>query len=117
MAEQWPPQLQQYLQRGEFNQTQQDTNIRTNVETGPVKQRRRFTQPMTDMGCMIWVPHVDYLIFLQFYNQTLLNGTLGFDFDDPITAQPTVWRFAAPFTTSLVGGLTYKISMKWESLP
>jgi hypothetical protein len=117
MAETWPPQLQQYLQRGTFSQTQQDTNIRTNVETGPVKQRRRFTQPMVEMACEIWVPNSLYLIFDQFYNITLLNGTGEFDFDDPITGVPTVWRFAAPFQTTLVGGLTYKIGMKWESLP
>ena len=117
MAEIWPPQLQQFLQRGEFSQTQQDTNIRTNVETGPIKQRRRFTQPQTQMVCMIWVPHDLYQVFLDFYNVTLLNGTLDFDFADPITGAATVWRFSQPFGTTQVGGLTYKISMAWESMP
>jgi len=116
MAETWPPGLQQFLQTGEFGQSQQNTNIRTNVETGPIKQRRRFTQPMTDMKCMIWVPHADYAIFLDFYNITLQNGTLEFDFDDPITGFPTVWRFKGPPATSQVGGATYKISMQWESM-
>jgi hypothetical protein len=115
-SQSWPVSLQQYLNQGAFSQNAQETNIRTNVETGPFKVRRRFTQPVTNMDCQIWMPKAEYPVLEDFYNVTLQNGTLPFEFVDPITGVLRNWRFKSPYKTGHLGASTFIVNMEWEAI-
>lgn len=63
---------------------------RTEMETGPVKQRRRQTRTMVER------PDVKYILtaaefegFLDWYYNDIGYGSLWFDWDDPITTPAT----------------------------
>ena len=116
MAEVWPATLQQSVNQANFQIVKQNTNIRTNVETGPIKSRRRFTNPQIQMTCQIWVPESEFATFETFYDTTLKNGSLTFDFDHPITGTTTEWRFVSPPVFTALGGLNYILDMAWESI-
>jgi hypothetical protein len=113
----WPPELQQYLNEESFTRVKQDTNITTQVETGPVKKRRRFTNPQIYLNATIWVHKDDYTVLEDWYDNGLSNGTDTFDFVDPPTGRIETFRFVAPFTTVPLGGVYYQVSMQWESIP
>ena len=113
MAATWPVGLQQYLNQADFNQSPQDTAIRTPQGTGPRKRRRRFTKAIVPQKCSIRVQGSDFDLFEDFHNLTLAGGTLPFDFDDPITGEPAEWHIDKYSVTSL-GGEWFKINMDWE---
>ncbi len=54
MAEIWPSSLQQCLNSAGWSYSAEETNIRTNVDTGPKKVRRRYTRPDKLMQANIW---------------------------------------------------------------
>lgn len=113
MAATWPATLQQYLNRAEFSQSPQDSNIRTTTETGPPKNRRRFTDPVEFMSCQIWVKNTDFGDFRTFYYTTLQDGSLTFNFDDPITGTTEEWRFHEPYRATPLGGIYTAVTMRW----
>jgi hypothetical protein len=117
MAIAWPPSLQQFINESGFSLTQQDTNIRSQVETGPIKARRRFTNPQDNMSCQIWLQNVDYNTFKTFYDVTLNNGTLSFDYTHPLTGALDEWRFVIPYTIRVLGGEWFVVNMTWERIP
>ena len=116
MAQTWPATLQQLLNRDSFSLQKQDTKIRTNVETGPIKSRRRFSAPQIKMNCQIWVNDDVYSDWVTFFDTTLEDGNLTFDFDHPITGVSMEWRIVGTPAESVLGALTYKVDMVWESV-
>lgn len=117
MAATWPPSLQQFLNQDGFGLKQQPTNIRTKMETGPTKVRRRFTNPQELMGGTIWLKDTQYATFKDFYNSTLLDGSLTFDFVHPLSGQLLEWRFMEPYQIRGLGGEWFVVTMQWESIP
>ena len=95
---------------------EEDTNIRTNVDTGPNKIRSRYTRPDTLMTCAMWIDKAQYITLKDFYDITLSNGTSLFLFDHPITEVPQEYRFEAPISWSVVGGETFLASMQWRQV-
>lgn len=112
----WPSELQQYLNRESFRRQRQDTNITSEVETGPRKVRRRFTNAQTYLRATIWVHQDDFNILEDFYVIDLADGTGTFDFDDPTTGETKQFRFTQPYQANALGGVYFRVTMDWESV-
>ena len=117
MAQSWPSQLQSVLNRDSFSISIGDTVIRSDMEVGPQKFRRRFTKGVDVFSATIWLSRSEYTILYNFYNTTLNGGTLPFTFPHPITEVATDFRFKAPPKISPVGADTFQASFEWEALP
>jgi hypothetical protein len=117
MAQVWPITLQQLLNESGFGITRGETVLRSDMDSGPAKTRRRFTKSVDSYTASIWVDETQYLTFENFYDTTLNGGTLPFTFPHPITQVPTDFRFKSPPKYSPVGGGTWSVSFEWEKLP
>ena len=118
MADQvWPLGLQQLLSESEFGETEGDTLLRSDNDTGPKKVRRRFTRGINTVTGMIYLTIDQYNEFKTFYRVTLNGGALPFVFNHPITQAPTRYRFASTPTYRSMGGGNFTVSFSWEEIP
>lgn len=114
----YPPELPQAPQRGTFNQQNQPNTIRSSVDVGEAKVRRRYTYPIKkEQWALILTPE-QLDIFLSWYENDLLSGVNRFDFEDTLTGILEEYRIAsmpiyAPY--GKCGG--YLVNFNVEQLP
>lgn len=117
MAIPWPSSLQQLVNQQSFVAKWGETVIRSDMDIGPAKVRRRFTRPIDTYTVNINLTITDYNNLYNFYNSTLNGGVNTFEFNHPITGVLTTFRFLAPPQVSPMGGTTFQATMEWEALP
>lgn len=109
----WPGTLPQYLLQDGFSETLPNNSIRSKMEIGPPKMRRRGT------GAPRLIPGKQYMtaaqveIFDVFYESTLKSGSLRFDWISPRTQASKELRFVAPPVYTPMGA-NYIVSIKLE---
>lgn len=113
----WPSNLQPRLLAGGFNLSPKDTVIRTQMDFGVAKTRRRFTTSTTDIPASIHLRDDQYTVFMNFFNNTVAGGALPFDYIHPVTGEPIRVRFRGPPKIDALGGKVYVVQMQWEILP
>jgi hypothetical protein len=117
MAQTWPSTLQKLLSEANFGIALADTTLRSEMEVGPAKARRRYTKGVDLFSASIYLTTSQYSIFYTFYNTTLNGGVLSFTFNHPITQVPTDFRFKSPPKISSLGGGNFQATFEWEALP
>ena len=117
MAVAWPSTLQQLLSEANFSIAEGDTVIRSDMDIGPQKVRRRFTQGIDLLTASIYLTNAQYTIFKNFYRTSLNGGVLTFEFNHPIEGDLREYRFKAPPQFSSIGGDNYVVQLSWEELP
>jgi hypothetical protein len=113
----WPSSLQEFVNAGGFSYEIGDTVIRTQMEIGPDKIRRRTTKSVDKITASIWVTPAQYTTLYNFYDVTVNGGTEAFDFTHPITGDTISVRFLNPPGFSPVGFETYEARINLEVLP
>ena len=100
-----------------FNQLAISNNIRTSIEAGVDKVRRRYTTPIVTMKGKMWLTHQEYLNLENFYNITLQGGVQRFNFKDPADQTRIYeYRFVSPPSYSALSSNYYEVSLNWERL-
>ena len=91
----WPDVLpqEQFLH---LTDKRQDARVRTQNDAGPTKMRRRFTAATRDVTVPIVMCGAQRVVFDAFYVFTLQEGTLAFDWEDPVTDTVVSFRFRPP---------------------
>lgn len=118
MAVNWPSSLQSILNADSFGVEKGETLIRTDMDIGPAKVRRRFTKPVDKYTCSINMYQSDYATFVQFFDTTLNGGATTFNFVDPFSGTSAIFRFTKPPSISSIGSAGwYRVTMNWEKLP
>lgn len=101
----WPAALPQKQFIGTVEQ-HQDARLRTDMDTGPAKVRRRFTAALKRVSVPIVMTGAERKVFDQFYITTLQEGSLPFDWEDPTTDEVKSYTFVSVPTWQLnLGGL------------
>jgi hypothetical protein len=114
VATPWPVTLQQKLNERGFAYAVGETVIRTEMDVGPVKVRRRSTRPIDKIKGSINLTTDEYDTLQYFFNTTLNGGTERFSFNHPITGVSTEFRFTGPISYSSIGGGNFVADMEWE---
>lgn len=118
MAQPWPGSLQQFFSEDNFSEELDGGVIRTDMDVGPAKTRRRYTKGVNPMSVSIYLNGAsEYTIFTTFFNTTLAGGSLPFTHDHPITGTPTDFRFKAGPRISSLGGGQFIARFDLEELP
>jgi hypothetical protein len=118
----WPVSLPQYFEVG-VQDTRQQGFIRSQTETGPYKQRKRFTATSRFLSGSMLLTGSERATFETFYKTTLSEGTDEFDFIDPIDFSTVSARFVqAPSCSGVAGGDTattvqWRLDLMLEVLP
>jgi len=80
----------------------QSNTITSATGVGPPKLRRRYTTVFDKITTPVKYTSAELVIFRTFFNTTLLNGSLKFDWKDPDTGTLKTYQFMNPpaFTAS-----------------
>lgn len=117
MAVSWPATLQDKLNQESFSVELGDTVLRSDMDIGPAKVRRRTTRPIDVYTCSINLYQTDYSTFMTFFNTYINGGVTPFEFVDPFSGNLTEFRFVGTPTVSPLGSAGwFRITMKWEKL-
>jgi len=111
----WPEILPNGLLADGFSKQPQSNVIRTNMDAGPNKARRRYTAISEKYSGKQIFDKLELDVFQQFYHNVIADGVLRFMFKDPITEEEAEFRFTSEPVTSAVDGL-YSVSMQLERL-
>jgi hypothetical protein len=94
-----------------------ETVLRSDMEVGPAKVRRRNTKGIDKFSASIDLSVAEYTTFKNFYTTSLNGGVLSFNFDHPITREETEFRFAETPNVRPLGGIEFRVTMVWEEVP
>jgi hypothetical protein len=109
----WPTSLQQEANY-DYNETWSDGTIRSQPDEGPIMTRRRYTKIRKFAKMSIWVDRDQYNIFVNFYTNNILGGSLPFVWKDPITETSSQMLFLKPPSFSAIGPNNFKIDCELE---
>jgi hypothetical protein len=91
----WPPTLPQLPDIGVSEEVQPNT-VETEVDSGPSRIRRRSTKRRVFQTAPMTLTGAEYALLKTFYEDTLLDGTLTFDWTDVMTGTAAEFRFVSP---------------------
>ena len=110
----WPVTLPVYPLLEGYRETPPNQIIRSQMDQGPAKLRRRTTAAVRlfQVGFMLSQSQIDDLE--NFYLTTLVGGALSFDFTHPRTGATVTCRFASPPEYSAANGDYLKAFASWR---
>jgi len=111
----WPAELPSTLLIDGFSKQPQSSVIRTAMDAGPKKARRRYTARTVKFSGKQIFDAAELAAFEKFYQFTLADGVLRFNFTDPSTLEAAEFRFTADYAAAAVEGL-FEVSMQLERL-
>lgn len=113
----WPETLPQSPLTEGFRETPANTTLRTEMETGPAKLRRRTTAAAATLSLAYLMGTAQLAALDVFYADTLQGGTLAFDFTHPVTGETVSCRFRLPPARVALNGGYFRVAVELEVLP
>jgi len=123
MAEAWSTSVPSSFQQNGFQYSVQPGIIRSDMETGPAKIRRRFTGVAHYYSGSIIMTKAEFETFESWFENTVAFGSLDFTFPDPFNLASNITvRFKidnnSPYTAVPEGNSSdLKVSFALEKMP
>lgn len=112
----WPAGLPQKLNQAGFSNSLADNVIRSEMDVGPDKKRRRDVSAPEPVKGSMYVTESEYSLLKTFHDTTLGGGSLPFDWVHPITGASVEMTFKSPPTISSKSGDVYMATLDLEVL-
>ena len=136
----WPTSLPQYLLTRNYTETAPNLVIRTTMDAGPAKVRRRFTAGARPIQGLVILTEYQLAVLDEFFLDDCAGGAIAFEWTMqrrmsdsdarsdsdassdsdalPATFPPMTFRFTKPPDYSDAGdGKTYEVTVYLEILP
>jgi hypothetical protein len=115
----WPASLPQHVLQAGYNEQLSDNLVETQMDAGPGKTRRRFTGKVKQFGVTIDCDPTQAATFEAFFEVTLKDGSIPFDWVHPRTRVPLTFKFKKPAPRVSVrgGGGIVSFSFMLETKP
>lgn len=113
----WPADLPQNVLAADFQEQAQPQAIRSSVDVGPAKMRRRYTAAIKVYRMAIYLTTAQKASLETFFDSSLGGGVLPFNWVDHISGDPRTYRFTAPPSYSAAAPTVFKAALELESLP
>jgi len=118
MAVAYPVGLPQSPQRNSFKHSQAKNVIRSSVDIGEAKTRRRYTKPIFNETWALQLTKNQVSIFINWFENDIESGVLRFDFLDPITETLQEYRITDMYNMLPYGECgDYMVTFPVERLP
>jgi len=114
MAIAWPVELPDCAQTWEEQAV--PVTVRTQMDTGQPKVRRRFTHTMRSMRVTFVLTHEQAMALRDFFEIDLQGGVQEHTFRHPFRDVVESFRFVEPPTISNVDALACSVACAWEQL-
>ena len=93
----WPVTLPQTPLAEGYHSTPQDNVLRSEMDAGPEKARRRFTAKSEYITCQWDLSGAELIIFENFFEDDILDGSIEFDFPHPQDGGTVSAMIRAPY--------------------
>jgi hypothetical protein len=113
----WPALLPQSPLVSGYNEKLPNTIIRTQMDNGVAKTRRRFTATVRPMSISFTMTPSQVALLDTFYNDTTKGGSLRFEWTHPRTGVTKEFRFVNPPEINGARGNNYSVSISLEQMP
>ncbi|MFH1158064.1 MAG: hypothetical protein V1721_04170 [Pseudomonadota bacterium] len=113
----WPASLPASPLLDSFRETVPDSVIRTSMEQGPAKLRRRTTAAVRVLSVAYLMSKDQVTALETFYLTTLQGGSFPFDFTHPRTGATVSCRFVKPPEYGSGNGSFFRVTVELEILP
>ncbi len=113
----WPITLPTNPLSDGYSETLDDNTIRTKMETGPDKIRRRSTASSRKIGVAYLLSKTQTATLDDFYLNTLESGSLGFNYTHPRTGVLETARFISVPEYRSQNGEYFRVALQLEILP
>lgn len=114
----WPAELPQQLFVNGYSQSFAETTIKSEMDAGPAKVRRRFTAGIEPISGKMVMTAAQLTMLETFYNTTLLGGSLRFSWTKPPAHTAACeMRFTESPSWTAVEPEVYEVSLSLEILP
>jgi hypothetical protein len=111
----WPELLPSGLLADGFSKQPQSNVIRTSMDAGPKKARRRYTARTVKYSGKQIFDEAELMVFEQFYHNVIADGVKRFNFSDPVSQETAEFRFTEDYSVRAIEGL-YEVQMSLERL-
>ncbi len=111
----WPEELPIPRLSG-LSASRKSSVVRTEMDAGPAKARRRYTVATKEFSGSIVVKENERAILENFYVATLGDGVLRFVMRDPQTLVESEFRFMEDYGETSNGDGTWTINLKLEKM-
>lgn len=112
----WDPALPQCLEYG-YSEDLPETTIRTQMEYGPDKVRRRTTVGVGRIRGSVLLTREQAATLATFYDTSIAGGALPFEWVHPRTGATTRFRLVEPPGIAQISPRRWRASLSLEILP
>ena len=114
----WPATLPQQLSRQGYSESLPDNVLRSEVEAGPEKTRRRFTAAPYPIRGRMMLTFTQAAELKRFFREDIADGANSFTFPDPLdnTTMLNV-RLASPPSWGTPGGDNIDVRLNFTVIP
>jgi hypothetical protein len=98
-----------------FTKQPQSNVIRTAMDAGPKKTRRRYTARAVNYSGKQVFDAEELAVFEQFYREALADGALRFNFAGPVTLETAEFRFTEDYSVTEKEGF-FEAALRLERL-
>ena len=114
----WPASLPQQLSQRGYSESLADNVIRTSVDAGPEKRRKRFTAAVRPLSGSMVMTSAQIDTMTTFFDTDLASGALAFDLNAPRDQTTTLSVvFRQPPSWTNLGGDSYAVTLEMEIQP
>lgn len=113
----WPSSLPQAPLAESFRETVADNTLRTQMDQGPAKLRRRSTSAVGTIGGTFLLTRPETATLIEFYETALSGGVIPFSFYHPRHGAQVSCRFKTPPTLAATSGGFIRASVEFEVMP
>lgn len=114
----WPATLPQYVEVPGYRERPGANVIRSPMDAGPAKQRRRGTAAPETLRVRLVLTKAQRATFVAFHREDLEDGALAFDWFHPVTRDPCVMRIVeGNYDLAAAGGKFFALELALEVLP
>lgn len=115
----WPSTLPQRPLADDWSEELPDLLLRSPMDIGPAKTRRRTTAGVTPVQASFRMTPTELAAFRTFYQTTVVSGSVPFDWVHPITGETLSWQIVPKprITPYRSNSPNYRVSLQLEALP
>lgn len=112
----WPTSLPDNFLASAYSESPPDNTIRTKMDVGPPKMRRRGTAAARPIRGTLLMTDAQLATFDTFYDSTLDSGADRFDWTHPRSGSSVEFRFVSPPSYS-ARGRRWVVTVDMEIMP
>ncbi len=113
----WPAALPDSASWEDYQESMPDMVIRTAMDAGPAKVRRRFSAAPTSISGTMLMNSSQVATLDAFFRDSTAGGSLAFSWTHPRTGAEVACRFLSPPQLRHVAGPLWRVELAIEILP